>query len=105
MNHPRCCMPGCIGSRWPNSVLCNRHWRRMTMDERRALMTLMNVVAAAAIAGEQESLEAALREVDAMFQALAPELMNRAETPLTRERLSPSSAAAPVAETPDGDRA
>lgn len=86
MNYPRRCMPGCIGSRWPNSVLCNRHWRRMTMDERHALMKLMNVVAAAAIAGDQEAIEAALREVDAMFQALAPELMNREETPLTRER-------------------
>lgn len=49
-------------------------------------MKLMNIIAASAIAGDQEALEAALREVDAMFQALAPELMNRAETPLTRER-------------------
>lgn len=105
MKRLTCCMPGCISNRWNNSSLCNNHWRRMTQAERHTLMRMMNILGASAIAGEQEALEAALREVDAMFQALAPELMNRAETPLTRERLSPSSAAAPVAETPDGDRA
>jgi hypothetical protein len=82
----QCQMPGCLGPRWPNSTLCSRHWRRLTLEERRDLTTAVMTAGAAAIAGDQEALDEALRGIDALLERVVLEMPTRAEIPTAGRR-------------------
>lgn len=82
---PSCLVPGCVSNRWPDSVVCGQHWRRLTVDERNQIIRLQKMAGIAAFESNQQALDQVCDEWAALFERIAPELANRPATPLKNE--------------------
>lgn len=81
----QCMMPGCVGSRWPNSAVCAGHWRRLTLKERNEMSDALRTIGAAALDGDQKAMDAAIVDCEALLARLAPDMPGREMTPLASE--------------------